>query len=1162
MAAAAKKACDGNGTGGRLSRPLLKRTDTELSIDQSGLQRLLPRRLRFLFADAQAESLYLDYYRHQKWLDFKAWMATAFLCCMVLAVVAVGQWYVSIDGAAAGPPWWFSPLLVGLQSLSLIILLALFVWPRSSYAGAWAALPAVLVQLLQVVCAAFIESDSTSLLRRLPQYAHRRERFPRKIGPNPHGLRDKALCAALFGSRALQRKCAYVVGTERQLWEDALPWMVVYSFAAHVLLPWRVVSALAASGTLVAAQVALCRGRPPAAALLLLACANLLGLMAFLWVERMQRRAFLETRQSLEAKLVVEEESQGPFKKIYMSRHENVSILFADIVGFTAFSSTCPAAQLVRTLNELFARFDKLSDKFHQLRIKILGDCYYCVSGAPEERPDHAVLCVHMGLSMVEAIRSVRDQTRSGVDMRVGIHTGAVLAGVLGQRQWQYDVYSKDVVLANKMESGGMPGRVHISERTLSFLNGEFAVAPGDGGSREEALRLAGLQTYFITEVLKPYPEGTLDYGKQLEDGQVPNAGGAGTETSTSDEKEYRRRLHRELLERDTEKELRDHAHPVSLSFRDAELERQFAGTSDSCSCVSLAAWPLVALASAAAYPLASSGPACGAYLAGLVALCALLALCVLPFFAKAPPRPMTVVSTAVQSRSWVRLLVSFMAVALWASLHLATTLLGASSGGVQPTTDGGKPEEERLPSLNTARHSVSVAALALVAVAVLVRLSYLTKLAFVALLCALQCALCLLPPLSEHFRVTPPTPSFGGQVVGLVAETTEVLTTALPVDQPKLQQRLLSHAAVQLIYLVAIGLALAVISRQFELTSRRLFLWRKDVEEQKEKVADMRRKNEALVYNVLPPHVAKVFLGRRRLDEELYSKSHDSVGVLFAAMPNFSDFYTEESVNNQGLECLRFLNEVISDFDALLEQNRFRDILKIKTIGSSYMAASGLSKEDEPKAGASVQERWGHLAQLTDFALALKDTLNNINRESFNNFVLKMGINHGPITSGVIGARKPHFDIWGNTVNVASRMESTGKAGNIQVVKETADILETFGFALEQRGLVSVKGKGMLMTFYLLGKKPPAPQLSAAAAATRVHTNPLAQQDDDAAVATGAAEPAGSPQDARATTPSMDVAVTTANGTEAVSVAAADTLPQQLPNGAGPTAVAAASPS
>lgn len=1150
--AATKKSAGSNGAsgGGPLSRPLLKRTDTELSIDQSGLQRLLPRRMRFLFADAQAESLYLDYYRHQKWLDFKAWMATALLCCLALATVATCQWFGR--GSRPGPPSWLPPALLAFEALTLGALkLALTLWPRAPYAGAWAALPAVLVQLLQVACAALLDADATN-------------------------------------------------------WEDALPWMVVYSFAAHVLLPWRVVSALAASGTLVAMQIALWRGKPPLASLLLLACANLLGLMAFLWVERMQRRAFLETRQSLEAKLVVEEESQeqerlllsvlpkhvaaelkqdldavvqGPFKKIYMSRHENVSILFADIVGFTAFSSTCPAPQLVRTLNELFARFDKLSDKFHQLRIKILGDCYYCVSGAPEERPDHAVLCVHMGLSMVEAIRSVRDQTRSGVDMRVGIHTGAVLAGVLGQRQWQYDVYSKDVVLANKMESGGMPGRVHISERTLSFLNGEFAVEPGDGGSREEALRLAGMKTYFITEVLKPYPEGTLDVGKRLEDGYVSTSGGGGANDAASDEKEYRRRLHKELLERDTEKELRDHAHPVRLTFRDSELERQFSGTSDSCSCVSLAAWPLVALSSAAAYPLASSGPACGAYLAALLALSVLLALCVLPFLAKAPPRPMTVVSTAVQSRSWVRLLVSFMAVALWASLHLATTLLGTSRSsagqdgaeqhGLSPrpgVVDGG--------ALDAARHSVSVAALALVAVAVLVRLSYLTKLAFLALLCSLQCALCLLPPVAEYFTIHH-WPLEDNYRVGR-EPIDAALSTAVP-EQEHEQQHLLRHNVVQLIYLVAIAFALAVISRQFELTSRRLFLWRKDVEEQKEKVADMRRKNEALVYNVLPPHVAKVFLGRRRLDEDLYSKSHDAVGVLFAAMPNFSDFYTEESVNNQGLECLRFLNEVISDFDALLEQSRFKDILKIKTIGSSYMAASGLSKEDEPKAGASVQEKWGHLAQLTDFALALKDTLNNINRESFNNFVLKMGINHGPITSGVIGARKPHFDIWGNTVNVASRMESTGKAGNIQVVKETADILESFGFTLEQRGLVSVKGKGMLMTFYLLGRKQPsvqpqqppvAPEPVIAAAPTHVHTNPLAQDDDVVATsAVGEPDAHDSPQqqEPTVTTPLINsgTPVTASNVAESVSnVAMVESQQQQLPNGAGPTSVAAASPS
>lgn len=258
---------------------------------------------------------------------------------------------------------------------------------------------------------------------------------------------------------------------------------------------------------------------------------NIIGMMSFFFYERQQRAAFLETRQSMETKLTLEQESReqerlllsilpkhlaaeirkdlgavvgGQFKKIYMRRHNNVSILFADIVGFTAISSNCPAPELVRILNELFARFDKLAEKYHQLRIKILGDCYYAISGAPDERPDHAVLCVHMGLSMVEAIKSVREKTKSTVDMRVGVHTGGVLAGVLGQRQWQFDVYSKDVELANKMESSGLPGRVHISDATLRFLNDEFEVSDGNGATREEALRRANIQTYFIDRVKKP----------------------------------------------------------------------------------------------------------------------------------------------------------------------------------------------------------------------------------------------------------------------------------------------------------------------------------------------------------------------------------------------------------------------------------------------------------------------------------------------------------------------------------------------------------------------------------------------------------------------------------------------------------------------------------
>jgi adenylate cyclase 3 len=330
----------------------------------------------------------------------------------------------------------------------------------------------------------------------------------------------------------------------------------------------------------------------------------------------------------------------GQFKKIYMSRHENVSILFADIVGFTAISSYCPAPELVKTLNELFARFDKLAEKYHQLRIKILGDCYYAISGAPKERPDHAVLCVHMGLSMVEAIRSVRERTKSTVDMRVGVHTGGVLAGVLGQRQWQFDVYSKDVELANKMESSGIPGRVHISDATLRFLNDEFEVSEGDGASREEALRLANIKTYFIDRVKKPYPEGTLDAPKARLSSSVDRSqqhGGSGPEKRDnvvidmkSKPDRYEKQAARRHKKKKTKKGELAHASSTSsltgatkrnqkernnsfnstenqmkrfsLNFNNRQFEQQFRSTSNITSCISLIGLPLTLICAFLAY--------------------------------------------------------------------------------------------------------------------------------------------------------------------------------------------------------------------------------------------------------------------------------------------------------------------------------------------------------------------------------------------------------------------------------------------------------------------------------------------------------------------------------------------------------------------------------
>lgn len=110
---------------------------------------------------------------------------------------------------------------------------------------------------------------------------------------------------------------------------------------------------------------------------------------------------------------------------------------------------------------------------------------------------------------------------------------------------------------------------------------------------------------------------------------------------------------------------------------------------------------------------------------------------------------------------------------------------------------------------------------------------------------------------------------------------------------------------------------------------------------------------------------------------------------------------------------CAAFGVVCVAPLPQLLNVPQFQDVIKIKTIGSTYMVASGLNNVRNVRSDASITERWNHLATLVEFALELKKALQCINEQSFNHFVLKMGINHGPITAGVIGARKPHYDIW-----------------------------------------------------------------------------------------------------------------------------------------------------
>ncbi len=903
-----------------------------------------------------------------------------------------------------------------------------------------------------------------------------------------------------------------------------------------------------------------------------------------------------------------------------------LSILFADIVGFTRMSSTKTAEELVFLLNDLYGRFDRICEKTNCEKISTLGDCYYCVSGCLNGRQDHAKCCVEMGLLMIREIELFNKMHMVDVNMRVGVHTGNALCGFIGGKRFRFDVWSSDVTLANKMESTGRPGCVHISQVTYEHLK-EVACF-----NLETAEPYSGKPTYFVMRQTKK--ETVADALNQQKAASTMNL----DQNATSEQQQQETHDQSTII---NENEIVGVAAPVAVATTTVnQLNNDFETDNDYDENLLISAlknaqffqpdvnWLTMRFNSVEEKKYQSyvmgvgkqfqttqttSGhvqnktefmeknssflwkrPQNSFFIAIFIAFSVNLFVSTSYLIAAASPGGGHLQSSCLYRMSKyfshdVSLILSiFFAFIIVQALFLIFYFiqccqLNNSSSQKQKKTflfdqphingelitehvGGGARSSFTVSTLGNNKimanpgtgarirlrerfvlkryiliHFVSILFICMTPILIISSmypvlnnilnsslipfthvlseqelakikdhcpnetmayyrrdLNAFSTYSYLAFSVALI-NFCSFVQLSSLFKTISALifaliygiPSFIGMFnyfthqliengLRLVLENDfenllknqtnliykNALVISFNLNTSLFLQGFLKENALIVLDLILLVILIWLANRQSELIQRLGFKCDQNANMKVTYATEQKELANWLIEVVLPNHVVSHVQAKKQ-----YSRNYDCVGVLFVSLCNFGEFF--EETYEGGRELLRVLNEITVDFDRLFDEPKYTNVEKIKSIGSTFMIASGLCTHGSPSLSSLNETKQpqniNHLYDLIDFALELSEKLDSFNNEAMSvchfKFKMRMGFHCGPVTAGVIGTERLLYDIWGDTVNVASRMDSTGQAGLLQTTEEAVNLLKS-SYKFDLRGSVNIKGKDNMTTF------------------------------------------------------------------------------------------------